>query len=84
MGAYVSHQHVPKKNAVPKSQPSRNERHDDAFSRSMAQISGTRANHARNQISKSGKASMSSPAAMSARRQFFQDGKYVTRLTAIA
>jgi len=49
-------------------------------SRSTAHISGTSANHARNQYSKSGKDRMSRTAARIASKTFLHDGKIVPGL----
>src|SRR5512144_1004479 len=46
----------------------------DSFSLSIANSNGTRANHAKNQISKSGNASVRSIAERIARSAFFHDG----------
>ena len=75
IGANVSHQHVPKKKIVPNIQPRTNDFAVDAFPRSTAHISGTSANHARNQNSKSGNARISRTAARMASRAFFHDGQ---------
>lgn len=70
IGAYVSHQHEPKKKHVPKIQPTNKDFTKDSFSRSTAKNNGTSANHARNQNSKSGKAKTSRIADKTAKTEF--------------
>ena len=63
-----------KKETAPNNQPVKNERMNDAFSRSTAHSSGTSANQAVNHNSKSGNARISRPAARIASKAFFQVG----------
>ncbi len=74
IGAKVSHQQVPKKKLVPNTQPKTNDFAVDSLSRSIAQKRGIRANHARNQNSKSGNARINRNADTTAKRIFFQSG----------
>ena len=72
---YVSHQHVPTKKQVPKSQPVANERIKEPLSRSTAKRSGMNAIQAKNQYSKSGNANVSNIEEIIANPRLCQEGK---------
>src|SRR5690606_35152673 len=76
IGAYVSHQLVPKKNTMPKIHPNTNDA-PARDSRPIAISSGTSPTKASGQISKSGNASISSTAAATASSALLQAGRTV-------